>query len=116
MRRTAPTSVRAFQRILSTGGRIRVLLVDPTDEATLHEALRRRGDSSDIDGLRSTILASLAALTALDPGRGGSLEVRVSSSVSAVGISAVDPASRQGLVVVQHYEYLWGSKTRSCSR
>lgn len=105
MRRTAPTSMAAFRRILSAGGKIRVLLVDPTDEAVLSEALRRRGDSSDIDSLRATIVASLSALTALNVDHGGSLEVRVSPSVPAAGISAVDASSREGLIVAQHYEY-----------
>jgi hypothetical protein len=104
MRRTAPTSMTAFQRILSTGGRIRVLLVDPTDEAALREAFRRRGGSPDINSLRSTILASLSSLTALNTDH-GSLELRVSPSVPAAGISAVDAKSREGLLVAQHYEY-----------
>ena len=95
MRRTAPTSMAAFRRILSAGGKIRVLLVDPTDEAVLSEALRRRGDSSDIDSLRATIVASLSALTALNVDHGGSLEVRVSPSVPAAGISAVDASSQR---------------------
>jgi hypothetical protein len=105
MRRTAPTSMMAFQRILSAGGRIRVLLVDPTDEAALREAFHRLGGSPDIDGLRSTILASLSALAALSTSAGGSLEVRVSPCVPAAGINAVDTTSREGLVVAQYYEY-----------
>jgi hypothetical protein len=105
MRRTAPTSLRAFRRILSAGGRIRVLLVDPTDDSTLTQALRRGVTARDIDALRSTIMESLNALTGLDPDQRGKLEIRVARSFPAIGFSAVDAESRDGLLVAQHYEY-----------
>src|SRR5688572_18146974 len=105
MRRTVPTSLRAFQRILAAGGRIRVMLVDPTDDAALTHVMRGGVTQRDIDSLRSTIMGTLTALTALDSGQSGTLEVRVGRYVPAMGVSAMDATSRDGLLVAQHYEY-----------
>lgn len=105
MRRTLPTSDRAFRKILSSGGRIRVLVADPSDDAVLDQASRRDGGTTDTESLRSIILTTLATLSALSRVQPGSLEVRVSPSLPTIGINAIDSMSRAGLVVVQHYEY-----------
>ncbi|GAA2852577.1 hypothetical protein Acy02nite_51700 [Actinoplanes cyaneus] len=105
MGRTTQTSAEAFHHILTRGGRIRVLLIDPTDDAVVAEAFRRRRRPADPERLRSTVLASLTSLAELDVGAAGSIEVRVSRYVPAVGISATDTGAKDGLVVAQLYEY-----------
>ncbi|WP_433063341.1 hypothetical protein [Dactylosporangium sp. CS-033363] len=101
MSRTSTTSAAGFRALLARGGRIRVLMVDPTDDAAVAQAAGRRG----VEALRARILASLETLAALDPGPTGSLEVRVSRTVPGIGVNAIDAGTRDGLVVVQHYEY-----------
>jgi hypothetical protein len=92
--------------ILRNGGRIRVLVLDPTDEALIKEAANRRiAHTLGPDKLRARITNTLDDLTALREQAGGRLEIRVSSAISSAGFNCLDMASLRGLVSVQHYEY-----------
>lgn len=91
--------------ILAAGGRIRVLVLDPTDESLVEVADRRIAKSLGAGKLRSRIMATLDDLTALRERIGGRLEVRVSSVIPSAGFSCLDVAGARGLVVVQHYEH-----------
>jgi hypothetical protein len=91
--------------ILEAGGRIRVLVLDPTDEALMEAANRRRTNSVGPAKLAPRIMTTLEDLTHLGEQTGGRLKVRVSSSVLAAGFNCLDVASPRGIVYVQHYEF-----------
>lgn len=91
--------------ILEAGGRIRVMVVDPTDEALVEAASRRVDHRLGPDKMRARIMTTLDDLTTLRSRVGGRLEIRVSSSVPTAGFNCLDITGRHGLVSIQHYEY-----------
>jgi hypothetical protein len=105
MTRTVPGMRFDMVRILDTGGRIRVLVLDPADESLIETAERRSAQTSAPGTLRPRITAVLNDLTTLRTRVGGRLEVRVSSSIPSSGFNCVDTDNPRGFVCVQHYEY-----------
>jgi hypothetical protein len=91
--------------ILETGGRIRVLVLDPEDEPLMDAADRRIAQSLGQGRLRQRILTTLDDLTTLRGRTNGRLEIRVSSSIPCAGFNCLDVSGPRGLVCVQHYEY-----------
>lgn len=91
--------------ILAAGGRIRVLVLDPTDDGLVATADQRIAETLGPGKLQSRILATLDDLTTLRDRIGGRLEFRVSSVVPAAGFTCLDVATTRGLVCVQYYEY-----------
>lgn len=83
--------------ILKAGGRVRVLVLDPTNEALMVTAARHR--------LRTRIQATLDDLTAVRERHGGRLEIRVLSSIPSAGFNCLDVHKPNGVVCVQHYEF-----------
>lgn len=102
--------------ILEAGGRIRVLVLDPADEALMVVADRRAAHAYGPDKLRARITTTLDDLIALRERTGGQLEVRVSSVMPSAGFNCVDPTSVNGLVCVQHREARPDVKRHRCSR
>ncbi|MFL6121613.1 DUF5919 domain-containing protein [Actinophytocola sp.] len=94
-----------LSRILAAGGRVRVLVLDPTDRSLLEAADRRNLANVGPDKLRARILTTLDDLTSLREHIDGRLEIRVSSDIPPAGFNCVDAESQRGLVTVQHYEY-----------
>jgi hypothetical protein len=94
-----------MSRILTAGGRIRVLVLDPTDEPLIAAADRRNAESLGPDKLRARVMATLDELTVIGERTGGRLELRVSSVVPSAGFSCLDVTTTRGIVCVQHYEY-----------
>lgn len=105
MTRTVQGLRRDMLPILGAGGRIRVLVLDPTDEALMATADRGTSENFVPGRLRRRILTTLEDLTMLDGPTTGRLEVRVSSHLLAAGFNCLDVASPRGLICFQHYEY-----------
>jgi len=105
MTRTVQGMRSDIRSILEAGGRIRVLLLDPTDDALIDVADRRISRSLGHGRLRQRILTTLDELTSLKSRTSGRLEIRVSSRISSAGFNCLDVSSKRGLICVQHYEY-----------
>lgn len=105
MTRTVQGMRGDIRSILESGGRIRVLVLDPTDEELVAIADRRISQSLGQGRLRQRILATLDELTSLKSRTGGRLEIRVSSRISSAGFNCLDVTGKRGLICVQHYEY-----------
>jgi hypothetical protein len=92
--------------ILKSGGHVRVLVLDPTNESLLETADRQRSPHPrGVEHLRARIRATLDDLTALRERHGGRLEIRVLSSIPSAGYNCVDVRKPNGIVCVQHYEF-----------
>jgi hypothetical protein len=92
-------------RILAAGGRVRVLVLDPTDDQLVDVAPRLMPNSLGPDELRGRLMTTLDELTAIRGRVGGLLELRVSSVVPAAGFNCVDAKQPHGLVCVQYLGY-----------
>lgn len=91
--------------ILAAGGRIRVLVLDPTNEPLIETADERIAQSLRLGKAGERIMATLDDLATMRERMGGRLETRVSSSIPSSGFTCLDVAGPNGLVCVQHYEY-----------
>jgi hypothetical protein len=98
-------SQAGLRSILSSGGSIRILLLDPTNEELVRAASRYRPHGMTPDGLKKRIQGSLDELRTLSENTAGSLEVRVTSFIPQMSMNAIDIGRRNGLIVLQHYEY-----------
>lgn len=106
MSRTIQGSSREdMRRTLLHGGRIRVLLLDPTDDSLLIQALSRHGANLSLQRLRSRIQSTLGELTSLQTSTKGTLEIRVAAAMPSMGINAIDSGGARGVLVVQHYQH-----------
>jgi hypothetical protein len=105
MTRTVQGMRSDIRSILEAGGRIRVLVLDPTDDAIVDVADRRISRSHGQGRMRQRILATLDELTSLRSRTNGRLEIRVSSRISSAGFNCLDVSSKRGLICVQHYEH-----------
>ncbi|WP_340685605.1 DUF5919 domain-containing protein [Amycolatopsis coloradensis] len=105
MTRTVQGMRGDIRSILESGGRIRVLVLDPTDEELVAIADRRISQSLGQGRLRQRILATLDELTSLKSRTGGRVEIRVSSRIPSAGFNCLDVSGKRGLICVQHYEY-----------
>ncbi|WP_409490764.1 hypothetical protein [Amycolatopsis sp. cmx-11-12] len=105
MTRTVQGMRSDIRSILEAGGRIRVLVLDPTDEAIVDVADRRISRSHGQGRMRQRIMTTLDELTSLRSRTSGRLEIRVSSRISSAGFNCLDMASKRGLICVQHYEH-----------
>ncbi|PWK86568.1 hypothetical protein C8D88_105617 [Lentzea atacamensis] len=105
MTRTVQGMRTDLPAILKTGGRVRVLVLDPGDESLMVVADRHRPHSQGVEHLRTRIRATLDDLTALRGRHGGRLEIRVLSSIPSAGFNCLDAHRSNGVVCVQHYEF-----------
>lgn len=83
--------------ILKSGGRVRVAVLDPTDDSLMAASDRRR--------LVPWIRATLDDLVTLRERHGGRLEIRVLRSVPSAGFKCFDVDKSNGIVCLQHYEF-----------
>ena len=97
-------SLTVLRQMLTSGGKIRVLVVDPTDDALVRAASAHRPQGT-ADRLKRRIEATLKELADLRDATGGDVEIRVASFVPPMGINAIDVGSPDGLIVLQHYEH-----------
>jgi len=106
MSRTVQGSARVdMRRVLQRGGKIRVLLLDPTNDELLVQAATKHQAYLSLERLRARVLGTMDELAGLRDGTGGQLEIRVVSFALTTGINAVDAESPDGILVVQHYEH-----------
>jgi hypothetical protein len=104
--RTIETAEIGLRKALSSGTTIRALLVDPSDDAAVRSAASRIGELDSVEHLRASILHSLTRLERWRRDNGGTVEIRVTGVVPHIGVNAIDVDRRDGLLVVQMYEYL----------
>ena len=94
-----------MRRMLTRGGRIRALLLDPTNEALMRTASARNSARLTPDRLKARINATLDELISIQDRTGGQLEIRVASYPLAIGMNVIDPYAANGVLVVQHKEH-----------
>jgi hypothetical protein len=100
MARTVQTMKMDIMRILRNGGQVRVLILDPTDDALLAIA-----DSSRTDLLRGRVRNTLDELETARKHTSGRLEIRVASFIPNVCIRAYSFGQKNAVIFVQHYAY-----------
>ena len=106
MARTVQAGARThIRQILLSGAKVRVLLLDPMNDALVHAA--NKGISGDVgeDRLRRRIQSTLNELVDLLESAGGQLEIRVASFVPHMSFNVIDVDDPGGTIVVQHYEH-----------
>ncbi|MFJ5989534.1 hypothetical protein [Lentzea sp. NPDC092896] len=95
----------ALPAILRSGGRVRVLVLDPTNEPLLAIVNGHQPYPQGVDQLRARIRATLDDLTALRDRHGGVLDVRVLSCIPSAGFTCLDVQKPNAVLYVQHYEF-----------
>jgi hypothetical protein len=98
-------SLTVLRQMLRSGGRIRVLLIDPADEPLVRAASEHRQHGITAGRLRRRIEATLDELVMLREATDGDLQIRVTTFVPQMGISVMDAEDPDGLIVLQHYEH-----------
>jgi hypothetical protein len=98
-------SLTVLRQMLRAGGRIRVLVLDPTDDALIRAASEHRQNGITAGHLRRRVEATLDELAVLHDATGGDLEIRVSTFIPQMGINVIDAGTANGLIVLQHYEH-----------
>ncbi|SFB55795.1 hypothetical protein SAMN05216266_11956 [Amycolatopsis marina] len=105
MSRTVQGMRHDLPPILKNGGRVRIVVLDPTNESLMATANRQISHSLGAEHLRQRIHAILDDLTNMRDRVGGRLEIRVVSSIPSAGFNCLEPAKPNGIVCVQHYEF-----------
>jgi hypothetical protein len=92
--------------LLRTGGRVRVLVLDPTDDVLMTVADRHRSHGTGVEHLRRRILTTLEDLVMTrERAESDRLEIRVLSTIPSAGFNCLDVNRPNGVVCVQHYEF-----------
>jgi hypothetical protein len=94
-----------MRRILQSGGHIRILIVDPTNDELVAAISRNARPGVSPDRVRRRIQETLYELTDLQDSTNGNLEVRVASFIPPMGLNVIDADTENGLIVAQHYEH-----------
>nr|WP_062335075.1 hypothetical protein [Herbidospora sakaeratensis] len=102
MARTLNTARGELRTMLLSGARIRVMMVDPDDEAAIAAASLHSFSGSDPRLLVQRIQSALAELDSLRAKTGGNLEVRLARFVPALGVQVIDGT----YLCAQRFEYL----------
>ncbi|WP_204076610.1 hypothetical protein [Planotetraspora phitsanulokensis] len=105
MARTVQTMRNDLRRLLLTGTKVRVLLLDPTDETLLRHAAAQAGRDTDPKRLAARISGSIEEIAFLRDETHGDVEIRVLRHVPTMSVNAIDTQSPSGTICVQHYEY-----------
>jgi hypothetical protein len=98
-------SLTVLRQMLRSGGKIRVLLVDPTEDALMRAASEHRHYGITAERLKRRVEGTLDELAMLRDVTGGEVEIRVAQFIPHMGISIMDLGSPDGLIVLQHYEH-----------
>ena len=94
-----------LRQILRSGGKIRVLVLDPTNELLVRAASEHKLHSLTTARLTQRIQTTLDELAEVEDAADGNVEVRVASFIPHIGIDAYDINAPEGIIVVQHYEH-----------
>jgi hypothetical protein len=94
---------RSLRQMLRSGGKMRVLLLDPTDEHLIRVTSKHLPHGLSEERLRQRVEATLSELA--DLRAGGDIEIRVARFAPHMSISAIDVDRPDGLIVLQHYEH-----------
>lgn len=94
-----------MRNLLTRCGRIRILLLDPTNDLLIRAASTRDSARLTPDRLKARINTTLDELVSLRDRTGGRLEIRVASFPPAMGMNVIDPYAPSGVLVVQHKQY-----------
>jgi hypothetical protein len=106
MSRTVQGTARTdMRRTLVNGGRVRVLVMDPTDDALIRAVSGNSSMWQSAERLKARILGTLDELSDLRVSTAGRLEIRVAPFTPMMGVNALNLSGPDGVIVVQHYEY-----------
>jgi hypothetical protein len=93
-----------FEDLLQSGCRIRVVLLDPSSDVIVAAADRYHvGIPPDM--VRERVRHSLRLLTELKRSTGGTISVRLTTHLLAMGIVAVDAGSDASALFIEYYTY-----------
>jgi hypothetical protein len=92
-----------LRQMLVSGGRVRVLVVNPEDDKLVQAASIQRNVTAD--RMRRRIQNALDELTELRDNTNGHIEIRLMPFVPHMGINLIDKGTPRGLITVQHYEH-----------
>jgi Domain of unknown function (DUF5919) len=98
-------SLTVLRQVLRSGGKIRVLLTDPTDDALMRAASEHSQRGITADRFKRRVESTLEELAMLQDATSGDLEIRVAPFIPHMGINAIDVGNPDGLIVLQHYEH-----------
>ena len=98
-------SLTVLRQVLRSGGKIRVLLIDPTDDALMRAASEHSQRGYTVDRFKRRVESTLEELAVLQDATSGDLEIRVAPFIPHMGINAIDVGNPDGLIVLQHYEH-----------
>lgn len=102
--RTTITRYSEFEKKLSQGHSIKILLVNPKGHGC-QMALKRHRANDSIDDFRHTIISSIKRLDNLKKVSPGTLEIRLIDNPLGYGAYAVDVESATGVIYVEHYPF-----------
>jgi hypothetical protein len=94
-----------MRQMLRSGGKIRILLVDPTNDELVAAVAMQGPHDINPSHTRRRIQGTLDELTDLQNSAGGDLEIRVASFIPSMGLNVIDADTADGLIVAQHYEH-----------
>ena len=98
-------SLTVLRQVLRSGGKIRVLLIDPTDDALMRAASEHSQRGYTADRFKRRVESTLEELAIVQDATNGDLEIRVAPFVPHMGINAIDVGNPNGLIVLQHHEH-----------
>lgn len=98
-------SLTVLRQVLRSGGKIRVLLINPTDDALMRAASEHSQLGITADRFKRRVESTLEELAVLQDATYGDLEIRVAPFVPHMGLNVLDVGSPNGLIVLQHYEH-----------
>ena len=94
-----------MRHTLRSGGKIRIMLVDPTNDELVAAVAKHGPHGINPSHVRRRIQGTLDELTDLQNSTGGDLEIRVASFFPPMGLNVIDVDTADGLIVAQHYEH-----------
>jgi Domain of unknown function (DUF5919) len=94
---------RSLRQMLQSGGKMRILVIDPTDEHLIRVTSKHMPHGMSEERLRQRLETTLDELA--DLRAGGDMEIRVARFAPHMSISAIDIDRPDGLIVLQHYEH-----------
>ena len=101
---TSSLYYQGFRRSLESGRKVKILIVEPNGIANTLGANRVDMQASE-QWHRRKILESISIFCRLKESYSNSIEIRTIDYLPSFGFFAVDPASSQGVLYVEHYGY-----------